>query len=78
MPVRGGRRAFEEFAVAREDIGRAERAQRLDIVDLAKLREGVGKCFGTEACADGDLASDGFRRRSSGPAKRVPRTAFPY
>ncbi len=59
--MRGVRRTLEEFAVARENVGRAERSQRRDVIGLPKSGERFAERSGTKVSADRELAAHDFQ-----------------
>ncbi len=59
--MRGIRRTLEEFATTRENVGRAQRSQRRDVIGLPERGERFAERFGTEVSADRDLATHEFQ-----------------
>jgi hypothetical protein len=64
VEMRGCRIAFEERAVTREDVRRAERSQRRDVVRARERGKRLRKRFSAEVRADFEFATDDFQRRS--------------
>jgi hypothetical protein len=65
MAVRRGGVGCEDGAEPCEDVGSAERPQRIDVIRANERRESILERFTTKVLADPRLASHGFQVRLS-------------